>query len=85
MREDSPMTTLLLSVMGAFVEFERSLIQERQRESIEIAKKRGAYKEHKEALSETDVVAAKSRIEKREKKHKLPAPLASAEKRSTNT
>ncbi len=29
--EDSPMATLMLSVMGAFAEFERSLIRERQR------------------------------------------------------
>ena len=37
----SPMSNLLLSVMGAFAEFERSLIKERQREGIELAKKRG--------------------------------------------
>jgi DNA invertase Pin-like site-specific DNA recombinase len=30
--EDSPMANLLLSVMGAFAEFERALIGERQRE-----------------------------------------------------
>ena len=40
--EDSPMATLMLSVMGAFAEFERALIRERQREGIEMAKKRGA-------------------------------------------
>jgi DNA invertase Pin-like site-specific DNA recombinase len=32
--EDSPMASLLLSVMGAFAEFERALIKERQREGI---------------------------------------------------
>ena len=32
--EDSPMASLLLSVMGAFAEFERVLIHERQREGI---------------------------------------------------
>ena len=32
--EDSPMSQLLLSVMGAFAEFERALIKERQREGI---------------------------------------------------
>lgn len=41
--EDSPMSNLLLSVMGAFAEFERSIIKERQREGIEKAKARGAY------------------------------------------
>ena len=42
--EDSPMATLLLSVMGAFAEFERALIRERQLEGIALAKQRGAYK-----------------------------------------
>lgn len=42
--EDSAMATLLLNVMGAFAEFERSLIRERQREGIALAQKRGAYR-----------------------------------------
>src|SRR4029077_16051196 len=42
--DDSAMSQLLLSVMGAFAEFERSLLKERQREGIELAKKRGVYK-----------------------------------------
>jgi DNA invertase Pin-like site-specific DNA recombinase len=49
--EDSPMANLLLSVMGAFAEFERALIRERQREGIVLAKKRGAYRGRKKALS----------------------------------
>jgi DNA invertase Pin-like site-specific DNA recombinase len=36
--EDSLMANLMLSVMGAFAEFERALIRERQREGIELAK-----------------------------------------------
>ncbi|MGT1782157.1 recombinase family protein, partial [Enterobacter hormaechei subsp. xiangfangensis] len=40
--EDSPMANLMLSVMGAFAEFERALIRERQREGIALAKQRGA-------------------------------------------
>ena len=34
--EDSPMANLMLSVMGAFAEFERALIRERQREGQRI-------------------------------------------------
>ena len=49
--DESPMATLMLSVMGAFAEFERSLIRERQREGIELAKLRGAYRGRKKALS----------------------------------
>lgn len=53
--EDSPMATLMLSVMGAFAEFERSLIKERQREGIALAKQRGAYKGRKRALGPAQV------------------------------
>jgi DNA invertase Pin-like site-specific DNA recombinase len=49
--EDSPMANLMLSVMGAFAEFERSLIRERQREGIALAKQRGAYKGRKKSLT----------------------------------
>ena len=49
--EDSPMANLMLSVMGAFAEFERALIHERQREGISLAKKRGLYRGRKTALS----------------------------------
>jgi DNA invertase Pin-like site-specific DNA recombinase len=48
--EDSPMANLMLSVMGAFAEFERSLIRERQREGITLARQRGAYRGRKKTL-----------------------------------
>lgn len=38
--EDKPMSNLLLSMLGAVAEFERSMIRERQREGIELAKKK---------------------------------------------
>ena len=60
--EDSPMSNLLLSVMGAFAEFERSLIKERQTEGIALAKKRGAYKGRKRALSEEQVELLKEAL-----------------------
>ena len=59
--EDSPMANLLLSVMGAFAEFERALIRERQREGIALAKKRGAYRGRKKALSPEQVVELQKR------------------------
>lgn len=49
--EDSPLANLMLSVMGAFAEFERAPISERQREGIAPAKKRGAYPGRRKALS----------------------------------
>lgn len=49
--DDSPMSALLLTVMGAFAEFERALIRERQAEGIAAAKARGVYKGRKPALT----------------------------------
>lgn len=37
----NPMQTLQLQLLGAFAEFERSVIRERQREGIEIARRKG--------------------------------------------
>lgn len=45
------MANLMLSVMGAFAEFERSLIRERQREGIPLAKQRGAHKGRKKTVT----------------------------------
>lgn len=60
--EDSPMANLLLSVMGAFAEFERALIKERQREGIALAKVRGVYKGGKPKLSTEQIVELKELI-----------------------
>ena len=56
------MSQLLLSVMGAFAEFERSLIKERQREGIELAKKRGAYQGRHKSLSPEQVLMVSDAI-----------------------
>ena len=55
------MATLLLSVMGAFAEFERALIRERQREGIELAKKRGAYRGRRKSLSADQMTQLRQR------------------------
>lgn len=65
---DAAMTKLLVSMLGAVAEFERSMIRERQREGIELAKKRGVYKGRKP----TDV----SIIEKAREQINLGIPLA---------
>ena len=66
--EDAPMSKLLLSVMGAFAEFERSLIRERQIEGIALAKKKGLYNGRKPSLSEEQVEELKTRVQNGEKK-----------------
>lgn len=69
--EDSPLATLMLSVMGAFAEFERSIIRERQREGIALAKMRGAYKGRKRALTEKKAAELRQRVAAGEQKTKL--------------
>lgn len=69
--EDSPMANLLLSVMGAFAEFERALIRERQREGIALAKQRGAYRGRKKALSPEQARVLQQRVGAGEQKAKL--------------
>ena len=54
--EDNAMSQLLLSVMGAFAEFERALLKERQKEGIELAKKRGVYKGRKKSLTTEQII-----------------------------
>ena len=50
--EDSPMSDLLLSMLGAVAEFERALILDRQREGIAIAKSEGKYRGRRSILTE---------------------------------
>lgn len=66
--EDSAMSKLLLSVMGAFAEFERSLLKERQREGIALAKKAGVYKGRKPSLTAERATELRRRIAAGEKK-----------------
>ena len=66
--EDSPMANLMLSVLGAFAEFERAFICERQREGIAIAKQRGAYRGRKRSLSDSEIADVRRRIERGETK-----------------
>lgn len=42
--QDDPLAKLQLHMIGAFAEFERSMIRKRQREGIEKAKERGVYR-----------------------------------------
>lgn len=69
--DDSPMATLLLSVMGAFAEFERGLIRERQAEGIALAKQKGVYRGRKPTLSADKVAELQERAAKGEKKARL--------------
>lgn len=69
--QDNAMSKLLLSVMGAFAEFERALIRERQREGIALAKKAGVYKGRRPALSAESALELRKRVKAGEKKAAL--------------
>ena len=54
--DDTPMSMLLLSMMGAFAEFELSLIRERQKEGIRLARQRGVYIGRKKMLNADQIL-----------------------------
>jgi DNA invertase Pin-like site-specific DNA recombinase len=60
--KDTAMATLLLSVMGAIAKFEQSLIRERQREGIALARQRGAYRGRTPALNTEQVAQLRQRV-----------------------
>jgi DNA invertase Pin-like site-specific DNA recombinase len=60
--EDSPMSNLLLSVMGAFARFERESLRERQREGIAIAKREGKYSGRKPSLTPARAAELRRRV-----------------------
>jgi len=73
--EHSPMADLLLSVLGAFAEFERALIRERQLEGIALAKARGAYTGRKPSLTPAQADALRDRVAAGEAKAGLAREL----------
>ena len=58
----------MLSVIGAVAEFERSLIRERQREGIAIAKKRGVYRGRNPGLALGSAEEMRDRVQAGESK-----------------
>lgn len=68
---DSSMSKLMFNMLGAFAEFERSLIRERQREGIAIAKKAGVYRGRKPSLTPERAEELRKRVAAGEKKAAL--------------
>ena len=60
--DESPMARLQLQMMGAFGQFERALIRERQREGIAAAQARGKHLGRAASLPLNQVVAIKARV-----------------------
>jgi len=60
---DDAIGRLMLNLLGAFAEFERTLIRERQREGIRLAQAAGKYKGRSKKLTEEQVAEARRLIE----------------------
>lgn len=69
--EDSPMSNLMLSMMGAVAEFERAMLLERQREGITKAKAIGTYKGRKPSLTQDQAALLRQRVQGGEQKAAL--------------
>ena len=78
--EASPMATLLMSVLGAFAEFEQALIRERQAEGIALARARGVYKGRKPSLTSDQAEAVRARAAAGEAKAGLARELGISRK-----
>lgn len=76
--DDEPMSRLLLSLLGAVAEYERSLIRERQREGIAAAKARGEYAGRggrPKALTPAQVAEVRARAQTGEHKARIARDL----------
>lgn len=71
--KDDPRSSLMFTMLGAFAQFERALMRERQREGIAIAKAKGIYKGRKRALNDAQVAIIKARVGEGTPKTKLAA------------
>ena len=67
----NPMHKLMFQMMGAFAEFERSMIRERQREGIAAARKKGRQIGAKPKLTEEQVTEIMERLSSGEQKKAL--------------
>ena len=71
--DESPMARLQLQMMGAFAQFERALIRERQREGIAAAQAAGKHLGRSASLSGGQVAEIKARVAGGETKKSLAA------------
>jgi DNA invertase Pin-like site-specific DNA recombinase len=69
--DEANVSRLMLSIMGAVAEFERSMLKERQREGIALAKKKGLYKGRKPSLTPERAQQLRERVAAGEKKAAL--------------
>ena len=69
--DDNPTQTLYFQIIGAVAQFERSLIKERQREGIALAKRKGVHCGRKATLTDGQVEEIRARVDAGEAKKAL--------------
>lgn len=62
-KEASQVAKLMLSMVGAFAEFERAMIKRRQAEGIALAKARGVYKGRQRSVTDAQIGEIRSMME----------------------
>jgi DNA invertase Pin-like site-specific DNA recombinase len=83
---DDPRSTLMFTMLSAFAQFERSLIKERQREGIALAKAKGnVYKGRKPALNAKQIAQLCEQAATGVNKTKLAKEFGKAVKHFINT
>ena len=67
----NPFSELMLNMLAAVAQFERQIINERQREGVQIAKRNGIYKGRKQEMTKERIAEIKNRVEAGEAKSKI--------------
>ncbi len=75
---ENPMSNLMLSLMGAFAEFEYAFMRERQAEGIKTAKAAGKFKGSKPKLNGLQVEQLRAELKTRKSKTKIAEDLGIA-------
>jgi len=78
--DNSPISNLMLSLLGAIAEFELELLRERQLEGIAIAKAAGKYVGRKKSLDKTKIELLRSALETRQSKSSIARDLGISRK-----
>lgn len=81
--QDSAIQTLMFQMMGAFAQFERALIRERQREGIAAAKANGKHVGAPSKLTPEMVAEVRQKLAQGSNKKAVAANTVSAEPRFT--
>lgn len=74
-KDESATSNLILHLMGAFAEFEYAFIRERQREGIEVAKKKGIFRGRNKKMNSEKIEILKNDLKTRKSKTMIAKDL----------